>query len=431
MSRLEENLVKLIDQLTSERDKRERTLAKQLIAIYEEARRDLYQRFLEKHGDQESFQLQHLEGTLREIEKQLRHYTSLTAEARSTAIDEAFKSGKDIGFRMLTAGPLSASVSINVGQINHGMIEALIGDVPKLAGKVEQAVLFRIRDELARGAVMGESIPKIAKRIFGTGLTQEGMKKPWPNLQVRCEVIARTEIIKASDAGYEDLITKAQKAVGEEIYSAWLTAGDDRVALPDRQLALGTHPSYTSLPGYPGVYKRVGGPRPVISTHPRCRCRRIPVLLSWIESGEVDLDGLRGHVTGAPASNPVQPGRTRITGRNAEIPKEKLTEYALSKDHETGRDKAVAFEQALGYTRDNYQQLIEDIRGNLARHPVISRGKNQYGEKYEVVMDLQGPNGKTAPVVTAWIIENGSKTPRLTSIYVRSRPRGGVKGDGQ
>jgi len=68
---------------------------------------------------------------------------------------------------------VNITVVAGIGLINRGMVEALIGDVPRLAGRVEDHILFRIRDELTRGAVMGESIPKIVKRILGTGLTQD------------------------------------------------------------------------------------------------------------------------------------------------------------------------------------------------------------------------------------------------------------------
>lgn len=298
MSTLERNLRRLIDKLSRERMLREKSLAKDLLKIYEEARQALYIKFLEAKGGQDTLKLQYLEGTIQDIERQIKYYTGLTSAVRQKAIDEAFLLGQEVGAQMLAAGGVNVSVVAGIGLINRGMVEALIGNVPKLAGRVEDQILFRIRDELTRGAVMGESIPKIAKRILGTGLTQEGLKKPFPSIQKRCEVIARTEIIKASDAGYEDLAVKAQEVIGEEIYDAWITAGDDRVDAECRAIASGSDPRFKSIPGYPGVYRREEGPRPVISTHPRCRCRRIPYLLSWAESGALDLNELKGHRPG-------------------------------------------------------------------------------------------------------------------------------------
>ncbi|MHB8183575.1 MAG: hypothetical protein ACYDDN_07505 [Candidatus Desulforudaceae bacterium] len=293
---LPDDLLRLIKKLDQKRQAREEQLARQLVRIYGAARKDLYIRLLELQGSTGKLTLQHIESTIQGIEYQLRYYTNLTAQARQKAADEAFLLGQDLGAQMLRSGGVNISVVAGVGLVNRGMVEALIGDIPKLAGKVEMDVLFRIRDELTRGAVLGESIPKLAKRIFGTGLTTEGLKKPM-SLQRRCTVIARTEIIKASDSGYEDLAVKAQGVIGEEIFDAWITAGDERVAEPDRQLGNGTHPDYQSIPGYPGVYRREGGPRPVISTHPQCRCRRIPVLLSWLKSGALDIAELRGRAS--------------------------------------------------------------------------------------------------------------------------------------
>lgn len=294
MSKAENDIAKLLKKYDKDRLTREKKLASELLQIYEECRKELYLKFLEAQAGKDTFQIQHLEGTIRDIEKQMKYYTNLTAKARQQSIDEAFLVGQQFGADVLNAGGLNVSISAVIGKINRAMVQSLIGDIPQLAGKVEQDILFRIRDELTRGAVMGEGIPKIAKRILGTGLTQEGMKKPFKTLETRCEVIARTEIIKASDAGYEDLAIKAQQNLGEEIFDAWITAADSRVDEHCKVIANGNDARFKSIEGHPGVYKRGKGPRPVISTHPRCRCRRIPYLLSWAESGEVKISELKG-----------------------------------------------------------------------------------------------------------------------------------------
>jgi len=294
MSRLEGDISKLLIKLEKDSLVREKKLIDELLKIYEECRKDLYLRFLGAQGGKDTLKLQYLEGTLRDIEKQMKYYTGLTAKARQEAIDEAFLIGQEFGKDVLASGGANIGLLAEIGLINRGMIEALIGDIPKLAGRVESDILFRIRNELTKGAISGESIPKIAKRILGTGLTQDGLKKPFPSIRTRCVVIARTEIIKASDAGYEDLAAKAQEAVGEEIYNAWITAVDGRVDPPCPAIAKCNDPRFKSISGYPGVYRQEGGPRPVISSHPRCRCRRIPFLISWAKSGELRLEELKG-----------------------------------------------------------------------------------------------------------------------------------------
>lgn len=411
MSTLERNLRRLIDKLSKERLSREKRLAKDLLRIYEEARQALYIKFLEAQGGKDTLKLQYLEGTIRDIEHQMKYYTGLTAGARQKAIIEAFLLGQEVGAQMLAAGGVSVSVVAGIGMVNKGMVEALIGDVPKLAGRVEDHILFRIRDELTKGAVMGEGIPKIAKRILGTGLTQEGLKKPFPSIQKRCEVIARTEIIKASDTGYEDLAVKAQEVIGEEIYDAWITAGDYRVDAECRAIASGSDSRFKSIPGHPGVYRRNNGPRPVISTHPRCRCRRIPYLISWAESGALNLRELKG-----------EHGFGVITPENSHIPKEKLSGYALNKEHKGGgRDKAIAFERALGYNKENYQDLIKNINKNLDHFPAEFKGKGKHGERYQVIMNLTGPNGKTAKVLTGWLTDEKGKARLVTTHVDKSK----------
>ncbi|MFZ3171957.1 MAG: hypothetical protein WA118_08260 [Carboxydocellales bacterium] len=264
----QKDLINYINLFSRQRMDQERKLAQHLLLIYEQARRELYVRFLEAQGGDDKFRIQYLEGTLADIEAKMRYYTRLTVGARQEAIDKAHITGQQFGIDTLHAGGVNIGINAGIGLINRTMITALIGDVPKLAGRVEDQVLFRIRDELTRGAIMGEGIPKLTKRILGTGITQEGLKKPFPSLEARAKTIARTEVMKASDQGYEDLAVQAQKAIGEEIFDAWITAGDDRVDKECRAIANGQDPRFKSIPEYPGVYRRTDGPRPAIHTHP-------------------------------------------------------------------------------------------------------------------------------------------------------------------
>lgn len=102
----------------------------------------------------------------------------------------------------------------------------------------------------------------------------------------------------------------------------------------------------------------------------------------------------------------------------AVISENKLSGYTLNKLHKTGKNKALAFEKALGYNISNKDLLIQQVRDGLGRFPAKKREKTKYGQPFEVSMRLKGPNGKTAKVKTAWIVEEGEKNPRLVSIYV-------------
>lgn len=102
----------------------------------------------------------------------------------------------------------------------------------------------------------------------------------------------------------------------------------------------------------------------------------------------------------------------------AQIPDAKLAGYALNMEHSVGKNKAVAFQRALGYTVDNRQLLIAQVRLGLKKYRATERTNTEYGRPFEVPMMLLGANGKYAKIITAWIIDTGKTDPRLTSIYV-------------
>ena len=100
------------------------------------------------------------------------------------------------------------------------------------------------------------------------------------------------------------------------------------------------------------------------------------------------------------------------------IPIEKLTEYALSPERDP--NKAKAFEMALGYDRNNADKLLQNILHNLEKYEAKNKGNYGYGEKYEVVMNINGENGKSAKVLTAWLDDAETGEMRLITLYVDS-----------
>jgi len=102
--------------------------------------------------------------------------------------------------------------------------------------------------------------------------------------------------------------------------------------------------------------------------------------------------------------------------REAVIPIEKFTKYAL--DYDSDPDKAKAFELALGYTKNNADSLIDNIKRNLPNFFAVPKDDKGYGKTYEVVMRLTGINGKTASVITAWIDDSTTGEMRLITAYI-------------
>ena len=109
--------------------------------------------------------------------------------------------------------------------------------------------------------------------------------------------------------------------------------------------------------------------------------------------------------------------------KNAVIPDKKLTDYALNKNHPIGKNKAIAFEKYLGYNIDNREMLLAEVQNGLKNNIASKRTETAYGTPFEVRMLIKGANGKKAHIKTAWIIDNGSNKPRLTSIYVDEKGR--------
>ena len=96
---------------------------------------------------------------------------------------------------------------------------------------------------------------------------------------------------------------------------------------------------------------------------------------------------------------------------------DKFLNYAL--DSEKAPNKAKAFKEALGYTKENYKELIDNINSHLDRDKFVEKGDGGYGMRFENVTRLKGPNGKEANVLTAWI--QGDDGKRLTSVYVTKK----------
>ena len=108
-----------------------------------------------------------------------------------------------------------------------------------------------------------------------------------------------------------------------------------------------------------------------------------------------------------------------LNAKNAIIRIQKLIDYSLNLEKDA--NKALAFQYALGYTKKNASKLIVNNIKNINCYNTVSKGNNGYGDIYEIIMELTGENGKTANVLTSWIIENGYDYPRLTNVYITKK----------
>lgn len=98
----------------------------------------------------------------------------------------------------------------------------------------------------------------------------------------------------------------------------------------------------------------------------------------------------------------------------------KIRDYILSTSHPIGRFKAALF-QRMGYNKNNWKQLVSDIKQYHLHLEAELVEKTKYGQKYKITGLIQGPNGKRIMLKSIWIILKGENRPRFITIY----PEGG------
>ena len=104
-----------------------------------------------------------------------------------------------------------------------------------------------------------------------------------------------------------------------------------------------------------------------------------------------------------------------------EIDPRKLTEYALNYNSRPGKDKALVFEQVLGFTKENYQALLVQLEAKCLNAEAKIYREIEQGTLYQVDILVDGKNNRQALVRTGWIVRPGAQLARLTTVYVLRR----------
>lgn len=100
------------------------------------------------------------------------------------------------------------------------------------------------------------------------------------------------------------------------------------------------------------------------------------------------------------------------------VPPAKLKDYVLCAEHDRGRHKARVFASALGISAENWEYLRDQIKQGVLSAPVVEVQIKAHGVLYEVAVPVEGLNGESHEVTTAWIVDGENPVPRLTSAYV-------------
>jgi hypothetical protein len=121
-----------------------------------------------------------------------------------------------------------------------------------------------------------------------------------------------------------------------------------------------------------------------------------------------------------PHPGPVGPsGKLPLPGADrAIIDRRKVTDYALNPEHPVGGNKAKVFESALGFKKDNADDLIAQLKSGVKNNPAIEGKLDQFGQRYTMDIPVSGPTG-SGVVRTGWIYKVGSDVPELTTLFVK------------
>lgn len=93
----------------------------------------------------------------------------------------------------------------------------------------------------------------------------------------------------------------------------------------------------------------------------------------------------------------------------------KIRDYLLAPGHRVGGAKARFFTQ-LGFEAEHWQSLQGELL-RLAQENAEVAASNRFGQKYVVLGTIQGPTGRSSPVVVVWIVLHGEDAPRFVTAY--------------
>lgn len=282
-----------------------------------------------------------------------------------------------------------------------------------------------VREEITRGLASSLPYEQIARKL--AGYTQIPLN--------RAKTIVRTEGHRIQQESADDA-RKGAKAKGADVVKQWDASLDGVTRKIHRDLdgQIREIKEAFEMDGHKAMY-----PGKFNDPEQDCNCRCVALTRARSALDERELETLKErakyfgldktedfkdfkkkYLKGAEiVEKTAKDGIIKYDGkRHLAIPQAKLSGYALNPQN--APDKAKAFEMALGYTMSNAADLEQNIMEHLDDDKFVEKGDSGYGMRYENIVQITGPNGKQANVMTAWI-DDGSGGKRLTSIYITKR----------
>jgi hypothetical protein len=100
----------------------------------------------------------------------------------------------------------------------------------------------------------------------------------------------------------------------------------------------------------------------------------------------------------------------------AVVPDSKVRGYLLSGTHPVGRFKA-AFFVRLGFSLDRWELLRDALLAIGRSGDAMIGQQSPFGQKFEVRAILAGPSGRTAEVVTVWMVPTGHDIAHFVTAF--------------
>ena len=101
---------------------------------------------------------------------------------------------------------------------------------------------------------------------------------------------------------------------------------------------------------------------------------------------------------------------------NAVVDIRKLRDYCLNLEHDEGKHKARLFSASLGMKDENAEELRQILLEAVRTQEVSLGRRDEFGQRYILDFTLKWQN-RSATIRSAWIIEQDSDIPRLTTCY--------------
>ena len=99
---------------------------------------------------------------------------------------------------------------------------------------------------------------------------------------------------------------------------------------------------------------------------------------------------------------------------NTIIAPRKLTQYLLRLRVEDDKSQFLAL---AGYTLDDADRLMRDIREQLLPLEAEFHEETEYGPKFRIRGTLTGPNGRGLRVLTIWMKENATNQAKFVTLF--------------